>query len=148
MDSELPQRVPFPRSRGTYRSLPAQLLERYRAALRRWADAPEPPTNRAYRSLPPSMTVTEAIEMSSAGGLFRTESTSGTVVEWFVEQGVIHVARIQFATGRIIELPGSPDLGMCFETMPRDVWNAIREAWEGERSRRRGTRWSCQENDR
>lgn len=148
MDKALPQRHPLPRSRTPYRSLPLHLLERYRTALREWAEAPIRPGAGVSSTPPAPVTITEALRITRPDSLFRTEIPSGACVDWFEDDGEIHVVRLQLDTGEITDFPEAPDLGMCFDRMPREIWDAVRQAWETERDRRRGARWSCQTSTR
>lgn len=61
MVKTLPQRIPFPRTRAPYQAVPLPVLERYAAALRAWAGAPERPGGGVPTPPPPPVTLTEAL---------------------------------------------------------------------------------------
>ncbi|MDE1674170.1 hypothetical protein [Nocardia gipuzkoensis] len=61
MTNALPKRVPFPRPRAPYKGVPLPMLERYAAALRQWAAAPERPGGGVPTPPPPPVTLTEAL---------------------------------------------------------------------------------------
>lgn len=54
----------------------------------------------------------------------------GVTAAWYVDGGVIRVLSVRSANGTETRHPTHPDLGMCFDLMPRRLWDQIRHEHE------------------
>lgn len=72
----------------------------------------------------------------------RTKVHNGGHVDWHEDDGVVRVVRLVLENGTATDFPSSPELGMCFGRMPRQLWDAVRRDYETERDARRGVPWT------